>query len=58
MPIIYQHKRLDTLEVFYIGIGKKSNRAYSKQRRNKYWNSIVNKVGYQVEIIQEVDTWE
>ena len=58
MPIIYQHIRLDTLEVFYIGIGKQSNRAYSKQRRNKYWNNIVNKVGYKVEIIKEVDSWK
>ena len=58
MPIIYQHIRLDTMQIFYIGIGKNINRAYSKQRRNKYWNSIVSKIDYQVEILQEVDSWQ
>lgn len=58
MPIIYKHIRLDTLEVFYIGIGKKSERAFSKQRRNKYWHSIVNKFGYKVELINEVESWK
>ena len=58
MATIYQHIRLDTNEIFYIGIGKQSNRAFSKQRRNKYWKSIVSKHGYKVEIIKEVDTWE
>lgn len=58
MATIYKHIRLDTNEIFYIGIGKQSNRAFSKQRRNKYWKSIVLKYGYKVEIIKEVDTWE
>jgi len=58
MATVYKHIRLDTLEVFYIGIGKEIKRAYSKQRRNKYWNSIVSKHGYKVEIFKEVDTWE
>lgn len=58
MATIYKHIRLDTNEVFYIGIGKQSNRAFSKQRRNKYWKSIVLKHGYKVEIIKEVNTWE
>ena len=58
MPFIYKHIRLDTNQIFYIGIGKELKRAYSKQRRNKYWNNIVSKVGYKIEIIEEVDTWE
>jgi predicted GIY-YIG superfamily endonuclease len=58
MATVYQHIRLDTNQIFYIGIGKQSNRAYSKQRRNKYWKSIVLKHGYKVEIIKEVNTWE
>jgi len=53
MATVYKHIRLDTLEVFYIGIGKEIKRAYSKQRRNKYWNSIVSKHGYKVEIFKD-----
>lgn len=56
--VVYRHRRLDTYEVFYIGIGKKEKRAYSKYNRNKHWHNIVNKVGYIVEILYEVDTWE
>jgi hypothetical protein len=51
MAIVYQHRRLDTNEVFYIGIGKDIKRAYSKCGRNKYWKDIVNKYGYQVDIL-------
>ncbi len=54
---IYQHIRLDTNEVFYIGKGvqKKSNykyyRAFDIKRRNNIWNSIVSKTGFKVEIL-------
>ena len=54
---IYQHIRLDTNEVFYIGKGvqKKQNyqyyRAFDKKRRNNIWNSIVNKTEFKVEIL-------
>jgi hypothetical protein len=58
MAVVYQHRRLDTNEIFYIGIGKKKNRPYSKTKRNNYWNAIVNKYGYSVEIIHTDITWE
>ena len=54
---IYQHIRLDTNEVFYIGKGiqKKQNyqyyRAFDKKRRNNIWNSIVSKTEFKVEIL-------
>jgi hypothetical protein len=51
MAIVYQHRRLDTNEIFYIGIGINKNRAYSKSGRNKHWHNIVNKVGYEVDIL-------
>lgn len=51
MAVVYQHRRLDTNEIFYIGIGINKNRAYSKSGRNKYWHNIVNKVGYEVDIL-------
>lgn len=58
MPVVYRHIRLDTRIPFYIGIGKNINRAYSLKGRNKYWNSIVNKHGYEVQILFEDLTWE
>jgi hypothetical protein len=57
MAYVYQHIRLDTDEVFYIGIGSdtdgKYSRAWSKTGRNDQWKSIVNSVGYRVEIIED-----
>ena len=49
---IYQHIRLDSDTPFYVGKGRKK-RAYQKGKtiRNKYWNNIVNKYNYRVEII-------
>lgn len=40
---VYEHRRLSTGEVFYIGIGSqvKFRRAYSKSDRKKYWHNIV-----------------
>lgn len=63
---LYRHIRSDKNEPFYIGVGKvgnnhkKSNkkeiyykRAFSKKGRNNFWNSIINKTDYLVEIILE-----
>lgn len=58
MIIVYRHRRLDTNEIFYVGIGKTKKRAYNKYNRSKFWKSIINKTDYSVEIISEVDTWE
>jgi len=68
---LYRHIRLDKNEPFYIGIGKVHKnsmysktdsehykRAYSKKDRSKFWNSIVNKTKYTIEIILESDNWE
>ena len=51
--IVYRHRRLDTNEVFYIGIGSNLKRAYNKNKRSKFWKHITNKVEYSVEIIAE-----
>lgn len=58
MAIVYRHRRLDTNEIFYIGIGKNKGRAFEKRNRNQYWVNIINKTNYSVEIIQKVDNWE
>jgi len=54
---IYRHIRLDINKVFYIGIGS-STRSKSKTRRNKYWNNIVNKTDYEVQILKSDLLWE
>lgn len=58
MSIVYRHRRLDTFEVFYIGIGKTEKRAYSKKNRNKWWKNIILKTEYSVEIIIEDISWK
>jgi hypothetical protein len=51
MSIVYQHRRKDTNEIFYIGWGKEKQRAYVKSGRNKHWHNIVNKCGYEVDVL-------
>ena len=59
MYTVYQHIRLDTNEIFYIGIGKTQKRAFSKNNRNKYWHNIVNKVDYKIEILHDnISCWK
>lgn len=58
MAVIYRHRRIDTNETFYIGIGKDLKRAYSKHNRNKWWFNIVEKCGYDVDIIFDNISWE
>ena len=57
---VYRHRRLDTNEIFYIGIGKTKNykRAYRKDNRTTHWKNIVNKANYKVEIIIENLSWK
>lgn len=62
MAYVYRHIRLDTNQVFYIGIGSddkgKFQRAYTKQSRNTHWNNIVKTTSYEVEIVLDDLTWE
>jgi len=48
--LVYRHRRKDNGDVFYIGIGGK-RRPSSIHSRNKFWNSIVNKTDYTIEIL-------
>ena len=50
---VYRHIRLDKNEPFYIGIGTdtKYQRAHSKHSRNMFWNRVVAKTDYEVEIL-------
>lgn len=62
---VYTHTRLDTNEIFYVGIGKtppahkvgghntKYSRAYEKTKRHKFWKNVTNKVEYKIDIVYE-----
>ena len=60
MAYIYKHIRLDTNEVFYIGIGSDNTykRANLKKGRSIYWNNIINKSDYRIEILEDNISWE
>lgn len=58
MAIVYQHRRLDTNEIFYIGIGKTIARSKSKKYRNNIWHKIVKKSEYSIEILHTNLSWE
>ena len=58
MAIVYTHKRLDTGEVFYVGIGKSEKRAHSSKRRGKFWNDFTKNHSYTVEITHRDIIWE
>lgn len=49
---VYKHLKKGTDEVFYIGEGS-GNRSYSKKSKNNHWNNIVNKYGFDVEIVKD-----
>jgi uncharacterized protein (DUF488 family) len=55
MAYVYRHIRLDTNQPFYIGISNIADidykRANLKSGRNKYWNRIIDKTDYRVEIL-------
>lgn len=58
MAYVYRHIRLDTNQVFYIGIGNdlKYQRSKSKYNRNKHWHNIVNKTPIKIDILfDEID---
>lgn len=60
MAYVYRHIRCDKNEPFYIGIGYNKNysRANSIHGRNRYWKNIVNKFGYEIQILIDDLTWE
>jgi len=58
MAQVYQHRRNDTNEIFYIGIGTGESRKYSDHHRNSHWRSIVKKVGFTAEVVLDNLCWE
>ena len=62
MAYVYKHTRLDTLEVFYVGVGTDTEGEYERayclwlSSRNKYWREIAEEVGIdniKVEIVYD-----
>lgn len=49
---VYIHRKKSNNEIFYVGKGK-GKRAYSIHNRNNYWNKIINKHGFIVEILKD-----
>lgn len=58
MAIVYKHINKDTKEIFYIGIGLKDSRAYSKHSRGKFWKDYTSKYEYEIEITHTDIVWE
>jgi len=48
---VYFHKKISDGVIFYVGKGS-NRRAFSKSGRNAYWNNVVNKHGYEIEIFK------
>ena len=55
MHYTYLHLTKDTNKIFYIGKGS-GNRAFSDNRRNKYWKNIVAKHGFNADILAYWDS--
>jgi len=53
MAYVYEHIRLDSNKVFYLGIGSDNiyKRANEKTRRNNIWKNITKKTAYKVNIL-------
>lgn len=55
MFYVYEHIRLDTNQVFYVGKGH-GYRLTSTKDRNKHWHNIVNKVGFKaIKVVENED---
>lgn len=54
---VYQHRRLDTNEIFYVGLGKEDggkflrSKAKRAGKRTEFWKNITNKTPYKIEIV-------
>lgn len=64
---LYRHIRLDTNQVFYVGIGTKFpvnkgrinneyQRAFNKSKRTDFWKKITQKTNYRIEVLLESDS--
>lgn len=54
---VYRHRRLDTNEIFYVGIGN-DKRPYDFNKRSIWWKNIFNLTDINVEVLYDNLTWE
>jgi len=54
---VYIHRKPGGGDVFYVGIGS-PKRPYDFKRRNKFWKYVVNKHGYEIEVLHRGLSWE
>ena len=56
---VYTHTRLDTNEIFYVGIGTQDNyrRASRIYNRTNHWKNIAKKSGWRVDIVFDNLEW-
>lgn len=53
---VYQHRRKDTNEIFYVGHGKGSRPWQFTRGRSKSWQAIYSNYGCVVEVLEKFDT--
>lgn len=53
MAVVYIHMKPNTRDIFYVGIGNDTKRAYRNQGRNDHWTKIYKKYGKIVDIIAD-----
>lgn len=61
MAYVYLHTRLDTNDVFYVGISSKDDdfkRSRCKRLRSNYWKRITDKTQYRVDVVYRNISWE
>ena len=49
--VVYLHYKKGTNEVFYVGIGNKDRPSQKGSLRSKWWNRVVDKYGYDIQVI-------
>ena len=54
---VYIHRRDDTGDVFYVGIGN-YDRPYRSKNRNNLWHKIANKTSYSIEVLYDRLKWD
>ena len=54
--LVYEHRRLDSGEIFYIGIADNDKRPFNTVNRSDFWRKVFNKVGREVRIVTTCDT--
>ena len=57
--VVYIHRKATNREIFYVGIGT-PERPYNKSKsdRSEFWHKIVDRHGYDVEVIHTGISWE